>query len=529
MAKTDTEWEQSYFIETQNPQKDYWLTDMDKTKQVKVTIPNDLRFLELILDNARNAAQLLGFEDKTIYEIQLGTEEVLSSIIHNAFEAEQNASIDVIFNLKPSGLEIVIREKGLPFDPDLCQKFSPEKFKKDKLSKGLGTYLAKGLMDEFSFHNLGRKGKETYLFKYLDQKRIDNILTRPELNHAQAQDKVESLPPKSVNYFVRLLKEQEAIEVAKCVYSAYGYTYLHEDMYYPQRVRTLNKSGDLLSFVAVKDDDNEVIAHAALIMGEDPLVPECGVAATKPKYRGQGCLNRLSQARIDEARKRGFMGVYGLGVTTHYFSQKSMLKHDLKPCALLLSNAREPLYKNITEKDIQRESAVLQFKYLNAPEKTVIYPPENHADFIHQIYLNLGISPEMGKVGEHQELDEHESSISLKTDSERVTADLRVHKYGRNIINQIKTKCEALAPHSVKTIYLHLPLMDKNTAKYCSYLEKLGFFFAGIKPGSNNGDSLILQHLNEHCINYNLLATGCEFSAAIKEYVQDQDLKSKSI
>ena len=498
---------------------------MNKQKQIKITIPNELQFLESVLDSARNAAQLLGFQDKAMREITMGIEEVLTDIISNAFDPGQESSINIHFNLKLTGLEVKIKEKGIPFDPSLDRHSSPNEGKKSQAINGLGAYLDKGLMDEFSFHNLGKQGKETCLFKYLDQKKVDSILSRQELQDQQAQSETEKLPHQSVHYSVRLLKEEEAIEVAKCVYAAYGYTYLHEDMYYPERVRALNKTGNLLSFVAVKDDA-EVIAHAGLLMHEDPLIPESGVAVTKPKYRGQGCLNALSQVRIEEARKRGFLGIYGLAVTTHYFSQKSELKHGFKPCALLLSTAREPEYKDINKKDIQRESAVLQFTYLNTPQNIPIFPPEKHADFIRSIYCNLGVTPEIGSVKEHPGPAEQKANISVKTDAEKLIADITVYKFGKNIIEQLTAKLASIRPQAIKTIYLYLPLMDKNTAIYTASFEELGFFFAGIKPGSQQGDFLILQHLNEYCINYDQIATACEFSESLKEYVRKNDVST---
>ncbi|MFN2343618.1 MAG: hypothetical protein ABR542_09695, partial [Desulfonatronovibrio sp.] len=77
-----------------------------------------------------------------------------------------------------------------------------------------------------------------------------------------------------------------------------------------------------------------------------------------------------------------------------------------------------------------------------------------------------------------------ESNIRVKTDADRVTADIRINEYGRDIAHEIASKLEFLKPETVKTVYLYLPLTDMNTAYYCNEFEKLGFFFAGIKPGS---------------------------------------------
>ena len=499
---------------------------MFKSRRIKLSIPNDLVFAELAATNAERVSRVLGFGDEAAREIEMSVEEVLSDIIKNAFEPGREDVVDIVFNLKNTGLEVIIEEKGMPRDPDLETEYSPEKVQETWSGKGLGLYLAKKVMDKLSFHNLGKLGRETRLFKYLDLNKVDSILSREELEKAREEGRAESSRRGDVKYTVRRLRPEEAVEVSRCVYTAYGYTYLHEDMYYPDRVRRLNENGNLVSFVAVTDD-GQVIAHAAMIIGDDPLVPEFGVAATKPAFRGQGCLNVLSEARIEEARQRGFTGGFGMGVTSHFYSQKSMLKRGMKPCALLLSNAAEPEYKDMKKREIQRESAVMQFKYLKAPGDVVVYPPQRHAEFVERIYSNLGVGARLQEAGEYERPSDQRSTMESKMDTDRITADIKIKEYGRDVVRETASKLEFLGPDAVKTVYLYLPLSDPGTAVYCPELEELGFFFAGIKPGSK-GDFLILQHLNGYEMDFEQIAVGCEFSGEIKEYVRKYAELSKN-
>ncbi len=499
---------------------------MHKEKQVIITIPNDLMFAELVIENARQSARLMEFADKSIREIELGTEEAISNIIKNAFEEEQEETIDVIFNLKQTGLEIIMKEKGIPWDPEVVSEFTPEKFKESGSEEGLGMYLMKRFMDSFSFENLGKQGKETRLFKYLDQSKIENILSNEELQKAEEERKAEKLPKGSVKYTVRMLKPEEAVGVSVCAYASYGYTYVHEDIYYPDRVRALNKSGDLLSFVAIKDN-GEVIAHAALEREDDPLVPEFGVAATKPRYRGQGCLNAISIYRKKKAKEFNFLGIYGKGITTHFFSQKSMLKHGMNPCALFLSSGMERKYKDIEQKKIQRESVFIHFQYMNPPEKISIFPPEKHAGFIEELFGKIGVKPEVAKVETDIKPLADEAKLSVKTYLSSMTSNIKIIEYGKNVVREVNAQLKKLCLERVESIYLFLPLCDKNTAVYCEAFEKIGFFFAGIKPASGFRDALVLQYLNNYEIDYDLIAVGCEFSERIKKYVRKSQQEVK--
>ena len=52
-------------------------------------------------------------------------------------------------------------------------------------------------------------------------------------------------------YSIRRMRPDEAIYVAQCVYRAYGYNYPNGDLYYPERIAQLNRTGELVSAVAV--------------------------------------------------------------------------------------------------------------------------------------------------------------------------------------------------------------------------------------------------------------------------------------
>ncbi|MCF8233857.1 MAG: ATP-binding protein [Bacteroidales bacterium] len=494
-------------------------------KEVKITIPNDLSFVELLITAARKASVLLGFQESEIRQIELGLEEALTGIINNAFEAGEETTLDVIFSLERLGLGIKVREQGMPFDPGLIPEFSPEKFKEDLSENGLGIYLMKQFMDEYAFHNLGKEGKETRLFKYRQFDDLESLLDTEELEKAKNEREAETLPKGSVAYDVRLLKPEEAVDVAKCAYASYGYTYVHEAIYYPDKVREMNESGDLISFVAVKED-GEVIAHAAFEREDDRQVPQFGVAATKPRYRGQGCLNALNITMMEYAVEKQFMGVFGRGITTHPYSQKAMLKHGMLPCALLLSSGKERKYKGIQQKKLQRESVVLQFKYINPPDELLIFPPEKHKDLILQIYNDLGLKPETGQIDKAGTLPGGQSRLSAKTFSNSLTADISLLEYGNDVIKETAAQLKKLCMERTETIYLHLPLSDPFTALLTPEFEKMGFFFAGLMPASGKRDRLILQYLNNHVIDYDLLQLGCPEGERLKAYIMKEDMKT---
>ena len=53
--------------------------------------------------------------------------------------------------------------------------------------------------------------------------------------------------------------------------------------------------------------------------------------------------------------------------------------------------------------------------------------------------------------------------------------------------------------------------------------EKMGFFFAGINPGSSGTDLLDLQFLNNVAIDYSRLQFAAETAQQIAEYIRLHD------
>ncbi len=491
-------------------------------KRVILTVPNDIEYLPIVLNSVREMAGIMGFEQEDIYNLEMGTEEAVSNVIKYAFEKDEDASFEFILEPQTLGLNIIIKEKGIPFDPSLVHEYSIDTLKKDLDQKGLGTFLMKQVLDEVSFQNLGKEGKQTILFKYLNNKQIHELLSKKELDEAEHEKNEETLPKGSVRYKVRRMKPEEAVEVSKGAYSSYGFTYVHEDVYYPDRVRELNKAGKLISFVAITDS-NEIIAHNAIECENDDLPPQKGVAFTKPKYRGQGCLSKLSIAILEEAKKRRFTGIYGRAITTHQYSQKNIIKFGFKDSAIYISSGIARIYKGIDQQKPQRESVVIMFLYINPPALHKVYPPTHHREMIESIYRHLGVNPEITSPGEIAELPAEATTTKVKIDHNSLTANISVSSYGKDAVAEVHKNLKALCLQRLETIYLYLRLDDEYTAMLTSEFEKLGFFFSGIMPSNKGNDELVLQYLNNYVINYDQLQIASEKGKELLEYIRKLD------
>jgi len=332
--------------------------------------------------------------------------------------------------------------------------------------------------------------------------------------------------PAEIHFTVRRMKPEEALEVSKVAYSTYGYTYINEDVYFPDRFRELNEKNDIISYVAVTDD-GEIIAHNAFERRQDKNIPELGIACTKPAYRGKGCLNKLNTILLEDAEKLNIAGIFSQGITTHPFSQKSLIKFGFRACGLYLSKSLSRTYKEIEQKKLQRESMVLLFQYVTLPEELTIYPPAHHTNMISGIYNHIGFKPEIKIADIQQAHDHHKSVVSVVTNQNSLVSDIYIKTYGQDIVEEVNRIFKNICLHRMETIYLRMPLKDPFTAKYTVEFEKMGFFFCGVLPRSEGNDELILQYLNNYIIDYDLLQIGSDKGLEILEYIKQQTAENK--
>jgi len=112
-----------------------------KLSQVKITLPNDIDYLNIAIHAVSEMGRLMRFKTNDILKLELGTEEAVSNVIEHAFSESEDATFDVILDPQPMGLKVIIKEMGVPFDPAQIHEYHPETLEQDLSVRGLGTYL----------------------------------------------------------------------------------------------------------------------------------------------------------------------------------------------------------------------------------------------------------------------------------------------------------------------------------------------------------------------------------------------------
>lgn len=497
---------------------------MDKLVS-SIKIPTNINYLAVIQAFIAENAKLAKLRRRETLKFNLAVEEAVSNVIKHAFLPEEEANFEVICEINSIEFRVVIKDMGLPFDPNQVEEFNPETDLEDDEKKGLGFKLMKGSVDKFSFHNKGYGGKEVHLVKFIEQKHIDEFVQPNDMKAYDLPEVETEQRIKKINFHTELLQPKQAIEVSQCAYRTYGYTYIMENIYYPNRLIEMANTNELISAVAVTDDTNEMMSHCALErFGRKKAIPEIGMAFTKPKFRGQGCMSRLNALLFKRAHELEIKGIYAKGVTTHPYSQKALLKGGYKACAVLVGLSPAKTFAKMEKQGAQRETLVVFYLKLEEQKKIPLFFPPEHKTMLEKIFQNLKLQVELKLPDKNVSVAQNivQSDLEIEISDNLNYANAYLNCSGNNLVLEIKQRLKELCQKKIEAINLYIDMNDEFAVNKVKELEEMGFFFAGIFPNDQK-QYLILQYLNNVPIDYNKIVIVSEFSHELIAYIKDHD------
>ena len=447
---------------------------------------------------------------------------ILQDLISQAFGLGENQEVQISCQRLPIGLQVTIGEKGLPLsetelaslavDPQACPLVRLE----DHLT------CVRAVWDEALFRNLGRAGGQVELIKYFPGGSESRQQVCPAAPLSAPFDPLEA---KIETFVIRPFSPTDAQGVIRLLYRTYGYSYPFEHLYYPERLIALNADGSLLSLVAVSSRET-LVGHLAMFFHqESPTLAEMGAAVVHPDFRGHGCLRQLTEYALAEAQRRQLQAIHARPVTNHIYSQKVSEEVGFKPCGLLVGFGPAFMsFKKIHENLSQRESMIQIFRSLRPLSPIKIFPPSRHRDFILKLYAGLEMTPEAeDAAGESPLPDSPAGDLEINTFPTGGIALIKMKAIGPDSFNQLRQHLKHLCLAHFEVIHLHLDLCRPAVAQLASQCESLGFFFAGILPGLNNTQTLILQYLNNVPLDYDKIQLHSPQARELLDYVKQAD------
>jgi serine/threonine-protein kinase RsbW len=491
---------------------------------LKLTTLNDITYAPAVSAFIRECALLAGFEDdRDMESIESAVLEAFENAVKHGYPDGAQGLVTIETGEDILGLEIIVRDYGAPFDMEgalVCD------FDIDGVDRVRGLCRMGDLVDEVSLISLGSGGKAVRLVKRRAAQKIEDYFPGEQLE-AFPQDR-ESGRRESTDdegFTIGPLKPEEAVEVSRCVYKSYGYSYALDHVYYPDRIIGLNRKGQMFSVVC-RTPDNEVAGHCALVFHEkEPRIAELAQAFVKPEHRSKGCFSKMNRYLIDKAREMGLLGLYGQAVTNHTYSQKMGLSLGMKDSAIKLGYVPQTAsFKGITDHLPQRDSLIIQFLFLKNDPEHVIYPPEHHREMTGIIMSETGAGAVLEKPLEEPEYGSvNDDTLGVELIKTLNAAIIDVKNYTERTVEAVQRTLRELCLEEAQIVHLYLDMSDPMTYFKTVEFEDMGFFFSGVLPGQRNTDTLILQYLNNLSLNYDYIKIESETGQELLKYVRNND------
>ncbi len=481
---------------------------VDKEILASLKFKAELKLLPIVLRAVRDVACRYGLDEISIRDLELATEEACHNVIEHAYEPGEEGYYKVKIHREPTCFRITVRDEGMPFNLQRLNEDEPS---------DIGVKLMRACTDEIRSKYLGKRGKVVELVKNFPFETVVDV----EPSSAISQPSNVELAPESEKVNLRLMRSDETVSLARLIYRVYGYTYPHEDIYYPEKFASLIESGLVTSCVAVNEED-DIVGHLGVFL-ETPEdhVGESALAAVDPRYRGRGLFPRMKKMMMEEVASKGILGLYSRAVTVHVASQKSNVKMGAKETGFVLAHSPPTaIFKKMKTEiaDIRRTVALFYVPVVPDREQTV-FLPHPHQMIISKIYQHAKL-PRVFKKADPDNVDlAPHSHIYSHVLPEMASAFLRVKEFGVDFLDELRLHVRDLKEQKIELIVLDLPLKDQGTATLYPKIEKMGFFFCGIMPEYLDGDSIRLQYLNNVAFDPESVDIYSEFAHEIFDYV----------
>lgn len=104
-----------------------------------------------VRDFAAQAATDCGLSESAVYSVQMAVDEAFTNIIEHAFGGECQEEIECTCQIEKSGLKIILRDCGKPFNPLAVPEPDLTAEIEERQVGGLGLFFMRQLMDEVHF------------------------------------------------------------------------------------------------------------------------------------------------------------------------------------------------------------------------------------------------------------------------------------------------------------------------------------------------------------------------------------------
>ena len=451
-----------------------------------------------------------GLSEQEAARLALALDELVTDIVLFAYRDEPG-DFSISFRRSLSTVEIVIHEQGEPFNLDR-HPYSREAALRDGEFDGAGFELVRHLVDDFSYLNRGRQGKEFRIIKSITSEHIADMVLRDDLT-AQA----DTAPP--TDYVLSLMEPKDAEAASRLIYRTYGHTYIKDDLYFPKKIEMALEQGDKFG-VMMRTAEGEAVGYFAVLYTTNSKIGEVGEAVVASRHRRRGIMTKMLNALIDESRARGLIGLFGEAVTVHAISQRVNAKFNMKSTALLLGTFPTAHYKDLVVAHDQDISIVIDFLPLIKQTEKTCYLPPMYADILTAIYTSLGITVRNQDAGAVALPARSDADVKISYIFRH--ALITVEHYGEDLIESVRAMAEGLQTENIHVLYIDLPLDDPGTPQFVPQLRDAGFVFSGLMPLFHHERDYLRLQLPFNAIDLDQLVLYTDMAQTIRKQIEEE-------
>ncbi len=248
-----------------------------------------------------------GIESDRRVQLRAATSRALDLVVKNNEHLFPKPSVSVGFSENNGELLIEVLNHGVPINVNRNGQ------------SAIFHGLTQGL-DRVLLENQGRQGQSIILGMKLGEAAARKSL---EGNVRVA----EPFDPETVEIKIRRLTKGDASAIAELFFYVYGYDYIHDFVYYPEKLENLIESDELISVAAVLPN-GRLVGHVGLRRwNTSPLVYEPCLGVVDPVLKSRGVFSKVFQQAMQVVETIPMHYLFFDFVTNHEFSQRFVSRY----------------------------------------------------------------------------------------------------------------------------------------------------------------------------------------------------------
>lgn len=491
--------------------------------EFRLSIPGLVELKEMVRTFVEESLRFAEFDASTIEQLTpavCALVRLVEADVESAGDLELPITVHAVVD--SVSIEFAIHEHGRPEGGGLDSRFDAN----------LANQVGPGQpFDRAWWVHRGTDGSELHLQRARPHAEITTLAQVRHRLEAEALEQAEhNSAPAGTSYRFRPFQDRDALEVSRCIYEAYGYTYPNPDLFYPERIVKLNRDGRLRSLIA-ETTEGAVVGHYALERPDLGPIGEAGQAVIHHEHRGRGLMQLMRRAVEEDGRKLGLLGIWSQPTARHPFSQKMNLAFGSVPCGLSLGTT--PASTTLRGSDVgalssARQSCFLYWHPFNKEEPLRASVPAALVPLLKALYQARGRPVQFDMELRPPSPDgAANDAVRAGYDRARGVGHISVDRIGTDTLPVLREAARLLEEVAgAEVLFVDLPIDDASCAYLADQLSHEGFIAAGIGPRFHSRpdgaeDTLRLQKLIASIDVKDLVAEG-ELGRMLADFVLTQ-------